>query len=311
MRIFLAAPDDAYTRVNFIQQFARLGHEVVHFDFTKRSLEWLRGVDFGPTDLLFHILVNDELPLDVVKALPVRTLMWASDDDWRLPLSLSRVGAYDFATTNDPNALPLYRAQGHTHVRHVQYGVNTEAWQAQPFDWGGADLADYASDYVETPYDVTFIGQAYLGRPQFIRGLAERGIKVHVWGQGFSGEPLSHERMIQTLCGSKIVLGLNWMAGGPKAGYGAQIKGRLFEASALGCFQLVNADYRLARYFAPGEIATYASLDDCAAQIRHFLAHPAERRAIAKAGQARTLTSHTWERRWADLFAELEASCPA
>ena len=78
--------------------------------------------------------------------------------------------------------------------------------------------------------------------------------------------------------------------------------------AALGAFQLVSDDPRLGDYFEPGEIATFKDLDDCAAKIRHFLAHPAERLGIAARGQARARRDHGWERRWEGFFAPLEVS---
>lgn len=274
-----------------------MGHEVWHWDFTSQTKAGLGIIaDEAKPDLLFHILVNDELtPEDLVAIKKIRpeakTLMFSCDDQWRFPLAAAKVGHYDIGITTSPDAMPLYRAKGHAHVVLSQYGVNPEAWKPM-----GGNLPSN---------DVVFIGQAYIGRPQFLGGLRSRGIDVYTRGHGFEGGAPDQDNLRSYLCGAKIVLGLNWVAGGPEAGFGPQIKGRLFENAALGVFQLVNADRHLSRYFDKGEIATYADLDDCAAKIRYYLDRPEERERITKAGQKRCLASHTWSRRWSEALPEL------
>lgn len=294
MRILVAAPSDPYSLTNFVEQFRDFGHEVTHWDFTAEP-------EFGIAtseryDLLFHVLVNNELSTDSLadlKRLGIvsKALMWASDDSWRLPVSLAHVGDYDYGTTNTPDSIPIYRAKGHSHVRHVQYGVNPKAW-----------VRPNSKQIIE---NVTFVGQAYVGRPEFLAELDRRGVRVAAYGAGFPNGGLPQDDMLDLLGGSKIVLGLNWVAGGPEAGKGPQIKGRLFEMAAMGVFQLVNANSHLSRYFADDEIATFSDIDDCVAKIRYYLDRSEERNAIAKRGQERVLRDHTWKTRWAWLWKEL------
>ena len=73
---------------------------------------------------------------------------------------------------------------------------------------------------------------------------------------------------------------------------------RLFEAT--GCGALLVTDYKdnLEELFKIGEeIIAYRSLDECAALVRYYIAHPEEARAIAERGQARTFHDHTYAKR--------------
>ena len=80
---------------------------------------------------------------------------------------------------------------------------------------------------------------------------------------------------------------------------------RLFEIAGTGGFQLMEYHSDITNYFEPGrEIASYTGVPDMIEKIEHYLAHPEERRAIARAGQERCLREHSMERRVND-FAEI------
>jgi hypothetical protein len=83
---------------------------------------------------------------------------------------------------------------------------------------------------------------------------------------------------------------------------------RLYEATGVGTMLLTDARDNLAELFEPGrEVVTYADEDDLVERIRHYLAHDDERRAIARAGQERTLREHTYAVRMGELVSILEA----
>jgi ubiquinone/menaquinone biosynthesis C-methylase UbiE len=73
---------------------------------------------------------------------------------------------------------------------------------------------------------------------------------------------------------------------------------RLFEAT--GCGALLITDYKdnLNELFEIGkEVVAYRSPEECATLVNYYLDHPDEAQQIAKAGQARTLREHTYEKR--------------
>jgi spore maturation protein CgeB len=83
---------------------------------------------------------------------------------------------------------------------------------------------------------------------------------------------------------------------------------RLFEATGVGALLVTESARNLPGLFTPGEeVVTYDSPDDLIEQVRHYVAHPEERRAIAAAGQRRTLAEHTYTRLMEQLDALLRA----
>lgn len=73
---------------------------------------------------------------------------------------------------------------------------------------------------------------------------------------------------------------------------------RLFEATGLGSCLVTDWKDNVTDLFVPDkEIITYKSIDECIEKVKWLNAHPNERDSIAKAGQQRTLTEHTFEKR--------------
>ena len=82
---------------------------------------------------------------------------------------------------------------------------------------------------------------------------------------------------------------------------------RLFEATGVGTMLLTDRKDNLGELFEIGkEVVTYASPEEAAELIHHYLIHPDEAQAIAKAGQARTLREHTYRHRMEELVPILE-----
>jgi spore maturation protein CgeB len=94
--------------------------------------------------------------------------------------------------------------------------------------------------------------------------------------------------MYQTLADSKITLNSHIDASGSKGG-----NMRLFEATGVGTCLVTDWKENLSDFFEPDrEVVTYRSAEECAEKVHYLLSHDAERRAIAQAGQKRTLRDH-------------------
>lgn len=73
---------------------------------------------------------------------------------------------------------------------------------------------------------------------------------------------------------------------------------RLFEATGLGSCLVTDWKDNITDLFVPDkEIITYKSVEECIEKVKWLNAHPDECKAIAKAGQKRTLMEHTFENR--------------
>ena len=66
----------------------------------------------------------------------------------------------------------------------------------------------------------------------------------------------------------------------------------------MGACLVTDRKSNLAELFEPEvEVVTYGSADECAERVRFLLANDSQRRAIAEAGQRRTLSQQTFAAR--------------
>jgi spore maturation protein CgeB len=73
---------------------------------------------------------------------------------------------------------------------------------------------------------------------------------------------------------------------------------RLYEATGVGTFLLTDNLPNLPELFQPGvHVGAYDTAQDCIAKIQYYLAHSAEREAVAAAGQQHTLMHHSYRQR--------------
>lgn len=109
--------------------------------------------------------------------------------------------------------------------------------------------------------------------------------------------PLYGIDMLSVLSCAKVGLNFHIDAAGRYAG-----NIRLYEVTGVGSCLLTDWKDNLHELFEiDTEVVTYKSADECLEKAKWLLEHPKEREAIAKAGQARTLRDHTYEKRAAQL----------
>lgn len=100
------------------------------------------------------------------------------------------------------------------------------------------------------------------------------------------------ESMLRVLSAAKITLNAN----GNFMHYGGNM--RLFEAAGVGLLQITEDLPGVRQWFTPGEnIITYSDLDDLRAKVAYYLAHDAEREAIARRAREHVYAHHTYAQR--------------
>lgn len=83
---------------------------------------------------------------------------------------------------------------------------------------------------------------------------------------------------------------------------------RLYETTGVATCLLTDWKDNLPELFEPDtEVVTYRSVEECVERIDYLLTHESQRRAIAAAGQKRTLARHTIYRRAEQLDAILQS----
>lgn len=160
---------------------------------------------------------------------------------------------------------------------------------------------------------VSFVGglsQAHPDRLSMFENLC-RQVDLQIWAmvdqglsvllrQCYKGEAWGYD-MYRILQNSKITLNLH----GKWAGCYANNL-RLYEATGVGTLLITDWKVNLHEMFEPGrELVAYRTPEECVELIKYYLKHDAEREAIARAGQERTLREHTYYQRMQELMAIL------
>jgi hypothetical protein len=155
--------------------------------------------------------------------------------------------------------------------------------------------------------DVSFVGAISADHQQRVAQLeaVARRYDLKLFGSGLHTLPASSPlhrcyqgevwgaEMYQALRASRVTLNSHIDQVGREAG-----NMRLFEATGVGTFLLTDFKDNLHTLFEPGrEAAVWHSVDESLALIDHYLRDEPARNAIAAAGQARTLSTHTFRQR--------------
>jgi hypothetical protein len=230
------------------------------------------------------------------------------------PPAPERLRGFDLIVTSFPHYVERFRA----------LGVASE-YLPIAFDAAVPDLlreagVDPSSD-AQRPHVAVFVGgvnpRVHPAGTALIERLCER-TGLEVWGYGTDelgpDSPIRRQHhgeawgmdMYRVLTASQVVVNRHI-----EAAEGHANNMRLFEATGCGALVLTEAAPNLRDLFAPGEeVVPYRDERELVELIRHYAQREDERRAIARAGQARTLGEHTYTRRISQLSEILTAHLP-
>ena len=267
--------------------------------------------DFKP-DLIFFLPAGEEFQPAVLDELKGKwpTLAWFGDDTWRFDLYAAKMAPhFTYAATTDPFSVTKYEKLGITPI--------LTQWAAQLSGPPPAKLPPEAYDR-----DVSFVGGYNSSRAWYIERIRAAGIAVDCFGAGWPAGKISFPEMEKIFYRSRINLNLSnsvnpdvrYLLSGirplvnflrsPKLA--EQIKARNFEIPLAGGFQLTNYVRGIERYLSiGGEVAVFASPEECVEQVRYYLQNEDERREILLAGHRRALAEHTYEFRLKNILGEI------
>lgn len=168
---------------------------------------------------------------------------------------------------------------------------------------------------VEKCIPISFVGSLFSvhrARILLLEYLCKK-VPLRVWGQGVESlildSPIREHymgrawgiEMYQILQKSKITLNHH---GDISESYANNM--RLFEATGIGTLLITDWKENLHEMFRLGEeVVAYHKPEECAELIQYYLEHEDEQKAIARAGQERTLRDHTYLQRMQELVALL------
>ena len=169
----------------------------------------------------------------------------------------------------------------------------------------------------EPAYDVSFVGglaPVHADRIALLEHLATR-TELTVFGYGAESLPRNSPILknhkghawgldaCRALAASRITINSHGRIEVPGRNDGDHANNmRLFEATGVGTLLLTDWKPDLPDLFAPDrELAVYHSPAQCLENVQYYREHENDRRALAQAGQRRTLADHTYAHRLAQL----------
>lgn len=239
---------------------------------SKEALAWVRGLGIP----VINISMDDRLP-----------------DNWgvRRGTRLGAVGlapVTDIVLTTSSETCSWYGLEG---CPAIFWPLASDPAVFCPVGNAGRDI------------DVLFIGNKYGIRESIIRELSKRGVKVECYGAGWPNGSATAEQSAELFKRAKIVLGVGTV------GYCDDVftmKLRDFDAPMSGALYLTHRCPDLANLYQEGiEIECYATPEEAARKIHHYLAHPQDMLRIAEAGHAKALLRDTWFYRLKETFSRL------
>lgn len=342
LRIFYASqtgcfglPDSKLWYANLYLPLVELGHDVAPFDydldphFGRLDIENPRHVAYieehrprleealldqvrrahreAPVDVFFSYFYSACVRPETIRRIGemgICTVNWYCNGSYQLHLVADIAPAYDFCLVPERYRLADYRRLGARPI-YCQEAANPAVYR--PYD-------------VPREFDVTFAGQKYGDRPDFIRHLCDNRVDVRVWGMGWQprrgqapaedvppeacGSMLSDEELIRLYSRSKISLGFSKVGETHRTDAPIkQVRLRDFEAPMSGAFYLVEYQEEFEDFFEIGrEIVCFEDADELLEKVRYYLKHERERERIRRAGLARCRREHTWHHRFEMVF---------
>lgn len=153
---------------------------------------------------------------------------------------------------------------------------------------------------------IVFVGGPTAGRIEMLEPLAGLGLRVHgyeaeAWQASptlaacYAGVALDRNEARRIYSGARISVNIT-RPHGPSS-----LNMRVYESMACGALLLTDDRGDARRLFVDGqEIVVYRDVGDLVEKAEYYLAHEAERQAIAEAGRRRVVESHTYTRRLRD-----------
>ena len=220
------------------------------------------------------------------------------------PPEPKRLRRFDLLITSFPHFVERFRALG-VDSEYLQIGFH-------------AKVLERLGQQPSWRYEASFVGgldpRVHVRGTAFLERLCSAA-DIDVWGYGagaladgssilrrYHGEAWGLD-MYRVLRGSGIAINRHIDAA---EGYSNNM--RLFEATGVGTLLMTEVSHNLDSLFVPGgEVVSYEGVDDLIEKLAHYREHEDDRARIAAAGQARTLSEHSYERIVGELAEMLKS----
>lgn len=183
-------------------------------------------------------------------------------------------------------------------TKKVNLSLYTNLQKQNQFTLLGQQISYLLAQFLKTiGFDNLVLGLPFIKKVARLTEMPRRINFSDEFKQAANPTPLYGIEMFKVLSKSKI--GFN-SHGGVAGDYAANV--RLFEVTGVGSCLLTDHKKNITDFFEPEkEVVTYKSADECIEKVNWLLSHTNELKQIATAGQKRTLSDHTFEKRAGEL----------
>ena len=314
--------------INIVLPIKELGNEVVLYSMienqSENNINIYQICNCNHLDLIFFIPISNEIDHNLVTNLSrkYKTLAYLYDDTWRINYSKKWVQNVHYIVSSDIN-WKLNFNEYKNKVIYSPFFVNTSKYRYIPI--------------IEKDIDVSFVGQYHPHREWVINNLINQGIKVSVFGRGWShNSEVSHEKMIEIFNRSRINLNLSNCVNYDifhlldftnnnlisllksyklvfKSLYTddmkiyEMVKARFFEINACRAFQLSFYAQGLEhQYLIGNEIEVFENMKQLLKKVNFYLTNSEIRESIANSGYVRTLKDHDSKKRMHSILTKIQ-----
>jgi spore maturation protein CgeB len=192
LRIFAALPRSAWVDLNLRRTLEEMGHTLVRFDFpgwpddadpvwqrvgkprtNERMLAAFHAAQrSGRIDLFYGYLYSSVVypeTIQLIRQAGVPTVNFSCNNVHQFDLVEAIAPFFDVCVVPEQAAQAAYRGVGARPVR-IQLAANPRVYRPYP---------------EPRIYDVTFVGQRYADRADFLQHLHRNGVQVRAWGAGW------------------------------------------------------------------------------------------------------------------------------
>jgi spore maturation protein CgeB len=192
VRIFFAVPRSAWVDLNLRRSLEDMGHELVRFDFPgwpdDADQEWQRTgkpttnerllkkfKEAGRVDLFYGYFYSSVVypeTIDAIRKSGVPTVNFSCNNVHQFDLVRDIAPHFDLCIVPEQAALADFLKVRARPIR-IQLAANPRVYRPLP---------------EPRIYDVTFVGQRYADRADFLTHLYENGVDVKAWGAGWASQ---------------------------------------------------------------------------------------------------------------------------
>lgn len=316
MRIFCAIQNWNWELPNLILPLKDLGHDVILYDwkiegFDQYDKDWdeaeggkyemnLKLVDLvkqknkiKKINLFFSYLSDPVIKpwvITEISLLGIPTLNFSCNDIFGFERGHSKTSPiFDLNWTTHKAALPNYKSVGAKAVC-IPHGINPKFYKLE------------SKQIPQFTYDVSFVGQLYGYRGEFLSQLVNQRLSYGILGK------ISFPRMLQTYLETKINVNFS---GAPGANFNSNnkfLRLRDFEVIATGgLYMTERCNFIQELYEEDKEIIFYDSVEEFIDKVKFYSNDKNRTKAkeIAKAGQRKCLSEYNCEKIFERVFKEL------